>query len=499
MSLHKFYEVVGCDVSSYQTSIDFDKLLDRGIWFIIARASIGVYPDSKYQQHKAGAIQYGLPFGAYHAWIPTTSAANNAATMVKAQPTRPPVGAWLDIEAHADNLTWLQTSEHIYQTLEYLDKTYGLTGIYTNQEAWQRLIHPSYYDKLRLAERPLWVANYFTDFVLNPHLPLSWPSFDFWQFSAETGPYAAQAIEFGVSGAKSLDIDVFNGSVEEFQEFVGGVIEPPEPPGEPPMQIKTKVVCNIRNNPDLTAGSDVGNLEAGKVLNVIAEIAEFYKVETYVAKSVVEPVIIPPPPIVPEYYVAHDFLTIKLPNGRVMPAKGVVRSVAPNPEVFWLSEKMVQLTAPLQKLINEMNQPYMSEKSFTQNLASNVAWANGTGFNEIGDPRNNYITGVMGNKDPFLDKCRICGGAIIRGTENNGILTVDVIDATKPLPKWDDLKLKPWLYFRAWIVNVDGSVFDFPYCGGQPLYMPLIGIPPVTVKLNFNDTDRPAIPYIVRI
>lgn len=188
-----------------------------------------------------------------------------------------------------------------------------------------------------------------------------------------------------------------------------------------------------------------------------------------------------------EYYVCHDG------------EKGFIRSAAPAPEVYWLDGDMVKLTEAWQKLIFEMNQPYMSKKQYRQNLGYNVAWANDTGFNESGDPRRDYINKLdLTAKYPFLDKCRICGGAKIRGVEQDGILTIEVLDGAKPPPKWSDLKLKPWLYFRAWIVRTDGSVIDFPYCAGKPVIMPLVGIPPVRVKLNLNEPDR-STPYIKRV
>lgn len=255
-----------------------------------------------------------------------------------------------------------------------------------------------------------------------------------------------------------------------------------------PKQVEVTVpIANIRNAPIVATSSDIGDVTRGAKLDVIGETEEFWETRTYLAKSVSKPIIVPPPPTVPEYQVWGD------------KEKGVIRSAAPNPEVYWLDESPVILTEAWQELIFEMNKPYMSKKWFTQNLAYNVAWANGTGFNDPNDPRRNYIEGTnLTARYPNLDKCRCCQMRL-HGTESNGILTVEVLDGNQPPPKWIDLEKKPWLYFRALIVQKDGSVIDFPYCGGNPVYMPLVGIPPVTVRLNFNDTDRPAIPYITRI
>jgi lysozyme len=222
MTLHPNYPICGCDVSYWQRSIDYTKLMAQGIRFVIARTSNGTTLDSRYPLHIAGAKKAGLPYGAYHFWQGYRTPAQNAATMIKAQPDYPPMGIWLDLEAQT-TLTLAQSSEHIYKTLRLLDIHYGgLAGIYTNQASWKRLVAPSYYGKLQLANRKLWVANWFVNFVKQPNLPSGWPHWDLWQFSAETGPYKQKAAQFGIAGSKSLDIDAFHGSESEFQYFVTG-------------------------------------------------------------------------------------------------------------------------------------------------------------------------------------------------------------------------------------------------------------------------------------
>lgn len=254
-----------------------------------------------------------------------------------------------------------------------------------------------------------------------------------------------------------------------------------------PKQVEVTVpIANIRNAPIVATSSDIGDVIRGAKLDVIGETEEFWETRTYLAKSVSKPIIVPLPPTVPEYQVWGD------------KKKGFIRSAAPNPEVYWLDDSPVRLTKPWQELIFKMNQPYMTEKWFTQNLASNVAWANGTGFLEAGDPRNNYITGVMGAKDPYLDKCRCCQMRL-HGTESNGILTVEVLDGNQPPPSWEWLEPRTWLWFIALIVLENGSTINFPYCGGDiPVKMPLVGIPPVQARLNYNLQDKP-VPYITRI
>jgi GH25 family lysozyme M1 (1,4-beta-N-acetylmuramidase) len=219
--LHPNYPICGCDVSYWQRSIDYAKLTAMGLRFVIARTSNGTTLDSRYAGHIAGAKQAGLPFGAYHFWQGYRTPSQNTATMIKAQKEYPPMGIWLDLEAQTD-LNLAKSSEHIYKTLRLLDAYYdGLAGIYTNQSSWRRLVSPTYYSKMQLANRKLWVANWFVNFVKQPNLPSGWPHWDLWQFSAETGPHKQTAAKFGIAGSKSLDIDAFNGVESDFEYLIG--------------------------------------------------------------------------------------------------------------------------------------------------------------------------------------------------------------------------------------------------------------------------------------
>lgn len=157
--LHPSYPIGGCDVSYWQTGIDFDVLLDQDIWFIICRASVGTRADTRYQSHKLGAIGHGLPVGCYHYWMPAYSVDGNCAALIQAQPTRPPMGVWLDLEGKGFTITKRALSEHIYQVLQRLDEHYGvMTGLYTRANWWDYWIDFDYYDLIDAPSRPLWVA-----------------------------------------------------------------------------------------------------------------------------------------------------------------------------------------------------------------------------------------------------------------------------------------------------------------------------------------------------
>lgn len=288
MKLHPAFEVCGCDVSYWQTAVNYVRLTAMGARFIIARSSIGNKVDTRYKQHTQAAP---IPFGAYHFWQPIYLPEQNAQTMSAAQPTRPAMACWLDLESQAGNMTRSQTSEHIYKTLMLIDGHYdALTGIYSNQSSWLRLVDPAYYDRLQLDKRPLWVANYFQNFTLAPHLPAGWPGYTIWQFSAEIGPYSGRASEFGISGSKSLDIDAFNGSEADFQKFIGASVTPPIPPYFSTHVVTTQV-CNPRNRANLDPQFDAGTF----IKSVLFEKAgamegDFQPVKVYLHKTVIEDV-----------------------------------------------------------------------------------------------------------------------------------------------------------------------------------------------------------------
>ena len=58
----------GIDVSRYQGNIDFRKVKDSGIEFVIARVGYGQYEDQKdprFEENYNGSVESGLPIGVY--------------------------------------------------------------------------------------------------------------------------------------------------------------------------------------------------------------------------------------------------------------------------------------------------------------------------------------------------------------------------------------------------------------------------------------------------
>src|SRR3989304_4916534 len=113
---------------------------------------------------------------------------------------------------------------------------------------------------------------------------------------ADLNEFDRTAHELGLQGVTWWEWGE-NGRGAEYHPDWGAAITahdwgaPPPPPPEPvlPARVRVKVQnANIRNAPDLSASSDVGGLDAGKLLDVAGDDGDFWLVEAYVAKSVTE-------------------------------------------------------------------------------------------------------------------------------------------------------------------------------------------------------------------
>lgn len=212
------------------------------------------------------------------------------------------------------------------------------------------------------------------------------------------------------------------------------------------------------------------------------------------------------------------------------------------PEVFLFDpQAAVQMTAEIQRLqygIFRYGAPSQTEDRAINRWRSTYqfdrAFANGTGFNEPGDTRADYITPRdLEYPLPRLDKYRVCGGASLKGTEAyslavalrsipslikdllynrlfssnkisfwatvraNNVLNVETIINTE-LPTLDELKTKPWLYFHATTSRSDGTIGRFPQGDGEYVLIPLITKEPVQYPLSrLQKMDSIADPYKV--
>ena len=214
--------VPGIDVSYWNAGIDWPKVRAAGQRFVFAKASEGEsYADPTFDDNWRGAKAAGLLRGGYHffrANVDAKKQANKFINYVKSlndDGELPPV---LDLETHdgqsrdkiiARAKTWLDLVEAafnrkpiIYSGQYFLQDYFSEAG--GGPPAWAR-------------EYTLWLAQYPNNYVdgMQPYLPRGWFKWTFWQYS-EKGR---------VNGINAkVDLNVFNGSLEELYKFAGSEI-----------------------------------------------------------------------------------------------------------------------------------------------------------------------------------------------------------------------------------------------------------------------------------
>jgi hypothetical protein len=152
------------------------------------------------------------------------------------------------------------------------------------------------------------------------------------------------------------------------------------------------------------------------------------------------------------------------------------------PEVYILSENKTDFTAGFQLqsyALNTVANPLITAS--IDPLKWRVlfdfmrAFTNGTGFNESGDPRVDFVNmRDIGAPLPKFDKARICGGALVTGVVDGNDLILETMNVYGGAPTLDWLLARPWLYFDAVNVTANG-ISRFPQgMNGNRVFIPLV-------------------------
>lgn len=200
------YTVHGIDVSRYQGKVDWSKMSTYrsgkdsiAISFVFIKATEGrSLKDECFKLNWSGARRHKIIRGAYHYFIPSRSAeeqAQNFIRQVKLEPgDLPPV---LDVEEHG-RAGSKKLQQDIKIWLDLVEKHYGMKPIlYTYIDFYEQHLYSSNFD-----EYPLWIAHYYKR-SLAVHDP--WL---FWQHT-----------DRGVIGdiPTKIDFNVFNGTMAELK------------------------------------------------------------------------------------------------------------------------------------------------------------------------------------------------------------------------------------------------------------------------------------------
>jgi len=150
----------GIDVSIYQGTIDWAKVKNAGIQFVMARASYGqTGRDSTFASNVAGAQKYGLAVGAYHYSyaqnIPQAKLeVNNFLAAVKGMKLTYPLA--YDLEPNKDtNKDIPEWSDMAVAFLRALESAGYFAMLYSNKYTLENI-----YDAKKIAPFAVWVAQW---------------------------------------------------------------------------------------------------------------------------------------------------------------------------------------------------------------------------------------------------------------------------------------------------------------------------------------------------
>ena len=209
------YPVQGVDVSHYQGIIDWEVLAGENIDFAFIKATEGSgTQDTRFEYNWEEAHKTDLKVGAYHFFSfdseGSTQADNYIATVPVNDNALPPV---IDVEFYGDkkdNSPKLEdVKEQLGVLISRLENTYGKTPIiYCTYSTYVRYIKDNF------DECTLWIRNtYYKPGVFDG---VDWT---IWQYTDEGKKAGYDGYEDGKKAEEYIDLNVFNGTKDEFEEF----------------------------------------------------------------------------------------------------------------------------------------------------------------------------------------------------------------------------------------------------------------------------------------
>jgi lysozyme len=219
--------VLGCDISHWQGTVDFNKMKAAGAKFVIMKASEGAsYIDTKFNENYDASRYSDLLLGAYH-FVQEVSANAQLDLILKVIENKK-----LDLPFVLDCECKITDGKLMTSIIQNL--TIGLQNvnispiIYTRQNWWD----PSILKWSGWSKLPLWAARYFSNAgAVSPWADgyykfRDWTNWTLWQWSADGNK---RGHEFGCTST-DIDLDYFNGSYDDLLKFCGKEVPEPPPP-----------------------------------------------------------------------------------------------------------------------------------------------------------------------------------------------------------------------------------------------------------------------------
>jgi len=223
----KMLTVAGIDVSYWNSGIDWPKVRATGQRFVLVKATEGeTFTDPTFDDNWVAAKAAGLLRGAYcyfHPAMDPKKQADRFISAVKAMNDNGELPPALDLEVSdsvpkdkiiARAKVWLEAVEKalgrrpfIYSSLSFLEHNFSELG--GGPPAWAK-------------DYPLWLAWYPNQYTpgMAPLMPRGWFKWTVWQYS--------KSGQLNGINAK-VDLDHFNGSLDELYKFTGVQVPDPTP------------------------------------------------------------------------------------------------------------------------------------------------------------------------------------------------------------------------------------------------------------------------------
>lgn len=227
------WAVQGIDISSWNGTMHFDVTKRNAQYAYVRIGYNSHFKDYRADFNRAGLIAADIPYGVYWYLRPGIDDPNEVAESIAAVAAGYPfdLEILLDIEqtAYSERLSthvWLVTcSTRLNQLLPKVQAIYSSAGFWNDHMPL---------DSVHWRDYRKHVANW-TDGNA-PWLPTGWANWQHWQWSADGN---RKGIEYGSSpdGDADMDLNRFNGTVEQFNLVYGTHIKPigeGEPPPPPP-------------------------------------------------------------------------------------------------------------------------------------------------------------------------------------------------------------------------------------------------------------------------
>lgn len=215
--------IKGIDISAYQDGepIDFEKIKEAGIDFVIVKATEGVaYLNPHFDRDVYDAHQAGLAVGAYTFFHPEQDGVAQANKFHQAMEKHPVIAfAVIDFEVKPET----QDAAHAHERLDECRTVLRQHGHRTVTYSYGSFLAGIVPESCKFCPTdPLWDAAYQPE---EPHAPKPWTEVTIWQ-NSQTGHVP------GIAGA--VDLDVFEGDRQAFERFLESGNHKPAAPNQKP-------------------------------------------------------------------------------------------------------------------------------------------------------------------------------------------------------------------------------------------------------------------------